>query len=282
MHGGSPDATVGGVADERFGGIAHGVAASVGGGVNGAVLSGAAEKLAGVCADVSQGSAGGDATLVLGPVALILSGAVEFGFEEAAGGCAVLVAVRRTGEDFAHVVVVVGLDAFVLEGGGIGCEEFATSLANLSFGVQDAARVGSAIGGGFEEAASVAADAVDEVALKLTLSVEVDGIGGATSGGLGDADLFSADGASGIPAAASVLDADGLVSSVAECAVAGADVVVVVEVATLNGLAGLRVLTRAASVAHVVNAVPDTVLIAHTVELTAVTNIATGDALVEG
>lgn len=170
--------------------------------------------------DVCEGFTLGDATDVVLPVALILSGTVKFGTEKFTTSCAVLGAVRTSREDFAHAVggvdVAVEFDVSVTRSA-----VFATSSASESIGVHDAARVGSAGSGGFQEAASVqATDAIDPVTERFTTDVLVGGIVEAGGGVSGLADLFSAYEMTGVPAAASVIGATLLVDEVTKCAVA--------------------------------------------------------------
>lgn len=103
-------------------------------------------------------------------------------------------------------------------------EGFAAGLASESVGVHDAARIGSAVGDGLEEAARVVAlVVVAPIAEESALEVEVLGIGGAVGRCLLVADFFRANGVGGVPAAANIVGAIALAGTVAECAVAGAD-----------------------------------------------------------
>ena len=122
---------------------------------------------------------------------------------------------------------------------------------------------------------------VDPIALEVSSSVEVGRIVFASILSGGDADLFSADGSLGVPAAASILSTNSLVGGVTESTVASTFTVGVVVVASLNGVAGGGVLARTASVAEVVDVVPDAVVVAHTVKRAGVTNITARDALAE-
>ena len=114
LSGSSPDAAEGAVADEGFSSVAHGVAADTV--LRSAVISIFAGDTSDSGGDVSESVACSDATTSGNPVALILSGASEFSGEELALSCAVVSAVRSAREQFAHVAVVVGLDALVLDG----------------------------------------------------------------------------------------------------------------------------------------------------------------------
>jgi hypothetical protein len=278
----APDATEGDVADGSRGEVADGGLALVVGDIDGAVGSGGAEDLALRSGDVGHVLALGDATDVVLPVALRSGGAAVFVLEEFAASCAVLAGVRSTGEDLAHVAVG-GDIAVLLDVDGAGCLLFAASLARESVGVDDAVRVGSTEGGGFEEAASVeAAHSGNPVAERLTSNVLVARIVRASKSGGGLADFFRAESVAWIPAAAGVVAASGLVDAVAECAVTSADLrsCAVVEVATLDGVTrGTAEFASAARAASLVPRSPQAFVVAHAFHLTGVANVAASEAL---